>query len=319
MSATFYLFDVDHGQSAALRLPNGHWCIFDVGRTDTFSPVEWIVSHETQRSSAIDRILLNLPNGFRFLKGTISHLHGDHLADCPNLLKFGPQLLRSVESDSEYLTDCYATCSDNSGKYLVNRFAKHYMSLTPVNRTVDYGGVRITELSLPMATTRYIGGSANSRVNNASVITRIDACGTSILLCGDMEKEGWEFALRDDLGENEFARTLYSVDCTVWQRMVSDIDILVAPHHGHRSGFSVDLLRLASPAVVLVSAVTYDPNVDGRYSVSPVRGMTIDGKTYGYISTRQKGHIKIGLHPPDVFSGQDKGLTLWTFGENALF
>lgn len=48
MNAKFYLFDVDHGQCAALHLPNGRWCLFDAGGTASFSPVQWVVGKATQ-------------------------------------------------------------------------------------------------------------------------------------------------------------------------------------------------------------------------------------------------------------------------------
>lgn len=83
MTAEFYLFDVDHGQSAALRLPNGRWCIFDVGCTSTFFPVNWIANREKPKQGGGLLATLARSNAvpFRFLKATISHWHGDHLQD----------------------------------------------------------------------------------------------------------------------------------------------------------------------------------------------------------------------------------------------
>ena len=305
MSVAFYLFDVDHGQSAALLLRNGRWCIFDVGCTSTFSPVRWIAGKYRNPLSAL--ALGNVPS-FRFLKATISHLHGDHLADYANLLQYGPEFLKSVDADQEYLADCYATCASESSKATIRGFVQGYgAGFSPAVSTPDYAGVQIGELCLPVAVARQIGGDANARVNNASVVTRIDVYGNSILLCGDLQKEAWE-AIINDRGD-------YG---SLWRPFLTGIDIMVAPHHGHRSGYSVDLLNLARPAVVLVSVVSRDPSVDGRYSQSPVRGMTIGGTSYGYISTRQKGHIKINIQPPPQPWPGQKGMTYWTFGDAAL-
>ncbi len=300
MSATFYLFDVDHGQSAALKLPNGRWCIFDVGRTSQFSPVEWVANKETFISR-----LLGMQPDFKFLKGTVSHLHGDHLADSANLFPLGPEFLKSVDSDQDYLNDCYSTCSDDSTKRMVYAFAQNYQSgFSPATTTPDYGGVAIRELSLPVTVARQIGGDANARVNNASVATRIDIYGNSILLCGDIQKEAWE-AIISDTG-------MYG---SLWRPLVSNIDIMVAPHHGHKSGYSTDLLNLAQPSIVLISVVSRDPHVDSRYSQSPVKGMKIGDTDYGYISTRQKGHIKVEIRTDQAWL---KGTTYWTFGNAAI-
>ena len=305
MSASFYLFDVDHGQSAALLLPNDRWCIFDVGRTNVFSPVRWIAAND--RDDLIRQARGGAPN-FRFLKGTVSHLHGDHLADFANLFQHGPEFLKTVDADQAYLRDCYTTCSDESAKTRVRAFSQRYASaFSPAVSVPDYGGVQIKELCLPVVVARQIGGDANARVNNASVITRIDAYGNSILLCGDVQEEAWEAIIRDT---GNYGR--------LWRPFLSSIDILVAPHHGHRSGYSTELLTLAKPAVVLVSVVSRDPNVDSRYSQLPVRGMKIGPTTYRYISTRQKGHIKVEIRPPNILAGQFKGSTYWTFGDAAI-
>jgi len=303
MTASFYLFDVDHGQCAALRLPSGRWCVFDVGCTSTFSPIQWIVWHSTQVTHALGALV-----NFRFLKATVSHLHGDHLADYHNLFQYGPEFLKTVDADRDYLNDCYATCADASAKARVKAFLHNYnagFSLATSNP--DYGGVIIRELCLPVNVARSVGGDANTRVNNASVVTRIDVYGNSILICGDLEKEAWAAIINDndDYGQ-------------LWRPFLSNVDILVAPHHGHRSGYSVELLNLAQPAVVLVSVVTRDPNVDTRYSHTPVRGMIIGGTSYNYISTRRNGHIKVDITPPAQLGFGQKGSTYWTFGDAAI-
>lgn len=303
MSAEFYLFDVDHGQCAALRLPDGRWCLFDAGGTASFSPVSWIVSKVVNAHvTPYERIVAS--GLFRFHKTTISHFHGDHLADWPNLVKKGFDFIKTIQPDQEYMTDCEATNTEQSWP-LVSGFASHVAGNYSGVAYPDYGGLSIRELSLPVNIARQLGGDANARVNNASVVTRIDVYGNSILLCGDMMKEAWD-AIITDRGE-------YG---TVWRPFLSDIDILVAPHHGHRTGFSTQLLDLAKPAVVLVSVVSNDPNVDNRYSQAPVRGLRIGEDTYGYMSTRQQGHIKIDIAPPLI--ANQKGARTWAFGPAAL-
>ena len=163
----------------------------------------------------------------------------------------------------------------------------------------------IREISLPVSVARQLGGDANARVNNSSIVTRIDVHGNSILLCGDMMNEAWEAIISD---QEQYGRE--------WRPFLRNIDILVAPHHGHRTAFSLDLLNIAQPAVVLVSAVSKDPNIDSRYSQAPVRGIRIDGTNYSYMSTRQKGHIKVSIDQPQTNLG--KGTRTWTFGDEVL-
>jgi len=302
MNAEFYLFDVEQGQCAALYLPNGRWCIFDVGRTATFSPIEWIAAND--RNSLIVQALGGQPR-FGFLKSTVSHLHGDHLADYTNLVRFGPQYLLSVIPDEAYLRDCYATCSDARAKSLIRGFASHYGALGPATSPPDYGGAAITEALLPVAVARVLGGDANARVNNASIITRIDVHATSILLCGDLEKEAWEAVLADR-----------QVLGSQWRALAFGVDILVAPHHGHKSGYSATLMNLARPKVVLASVVSKDPHVDSRYSQDPVQGIHVGENDYTLITTRKQGHIRVTIPPPDTAGSPSA--RQWSFGFQAL-
>lgn len=306
MTAEFYLFDVDHGQSAALRLPNNRWCIFDVGNTNGFSPVEWIVQRETfSRGTTI----LTAPLGstsFRFLKATVSHFHGDHLADWQNLIKYSPEFIRTVNFDQEYLKDCMESNASQSSPLVIG-FARYVSSNSSNSIVSNYDVATIKELSLPVNIARQIGGDANDRVNNASIITRIDIYGNSILLCGDMEKDAWN-AIINNQGQ-------YGA---MWRPFLSNIDILVAPHHGHKTGFSIDLLNLTKPSVVLVSVVSKDSNVDSRYSQFPVRGIMFNGTEYKSFTTRQKGHIKVTISPPKSLLGGER-IRNWTFGDEVLY
>jgi len=301
MMANFYLFDVEMGQAAALELPNGRWCIFDIGKSTLFSPVNWIINRSNMYSRIGSLLTSTTVPPFRFFKTTLSHFHGDHLSDAVALFQVGTDYLRSVDHDQLYLNDCYSTCSYESKSVIttvVNYIQRTFGSHEIVS---DYGGVSIGELSLPVDFVRGLGGDANSRVNNASIVTRIDVYGNSILLCGDVEKEAWEAIVADR---------------EVWRTFLDNIDILVAPHHGHKSGYSVDLLNLSKPSVVLASVPSKDPHVDSRYSESPVRGIIVGNSSYNLITTRKQGHIKVSIEKPNTLLGIGK--RSWSFGENAL-
>jgi hypothetical protein len=308
----FYLFDVQHGQSAAVRLPNGRWCLFDAGDGRDGSPTQWIRRQEaikqrvsqllharTSGSSLLDRRLASIYTRpqFQYLKMTVSHLHHDHLSDWEAALGAAPEFLRTVDFDGEYLQDLKATSHPDSYAS-VSRFCGHYkVGFTTATLVPDYGGVAITEHALPVRVAGALGGAANSRVNNASVITRINYSGNSILLCGDMETDAWEFALN------------HSPDRQIWQSLASNIDILVAPHHGHSSAYSTSLMAWARPSVVLVSVKSYDEHVDTRYSSNAVSGITLGTSYHQRITTRKHGTIKIELSPTTALFG--KGTQTW--------
>lgn len=300
MTASFYLFDVEHGQCAALQLPHGRWCIFDVGRSRGFSPVNHIAGNP---SASMVALALMAP--FKFLKATISHLHADHLDDYGSLFSYGPEFLRTVHFDAEYLADCKATCAHGSWQTVLG-FAKAYTSgFRRATSAPDYAAITIREISLPVDFARALGGDANARVNNASIVTRIDVCGHRILLCGDMMNDAWKAIIANP--------GLYG---QTWRPLVSNIDILVAPHHGHTSGYSVQLMNLARPAVVLASVQSRDPHVDSRYSCQPVRGLHVGDELHHCLTTRRMGHIKVVFHQPTGL--QLAGSEYWSFGDYAL-
>jgi hypothetical protein len=311
----FYLFDVSHGQCAAARLPNGRWCVFDAGGNDSFSPIVWIVERATGADQSTLEGLLS-SSAFRFLKATISHLHGDHVYHWKSLLARGPEYLRTVAFDRDHLLDVAASSTDESWASILEFCKREGEGFSPATTVPNYGGASIAELDLGVGTARSLGGSANSRVNNSSIVTRLDCYGNSILLCGDLETEGWEYALR---------RSAFS---EAWRRLVSNVDILVAPHHGHTAGFSTDLMALAKPKVVLVSVRSGDDCVDTRYSDSTfVSGITIDGVTRRCMTTRQMEHIKVSINAPESPSTlaplalqllPRKGSRSWTFGDRAI-
>jgi hypothetical protein len=269
--------------------------MFDAGRSSGFSPVQhvWSLAGGGFRTSAI-----GLSPPFTFFKATISHLHADHLADYANLFSPVPTYFKTVEYDSTYIEDAFASSSSGSVPLIADFCKRHMGTYGGFPVVPDYGGAAIREMGLGVAVARALGGSANSKVNNASIVTRIDCYGHAILICGDVETEAWDFMLQNPtLGP-------------IWRPFVSNIDVLVAPHHGHASGYSTQLMRTARPKVVLTSVASKDPSVDTRYSSDAVSGITIDGKPYKSITTRSiGGHISFSIDPP-VFPNT-KGKRTW--------
>ena len=296
MSFDFYLFDVNGGQCAATKLPNGKWCIFDAGKSADFSPVLHVRGLARTNPLAL---LAGLEQAPGLYKATISHLHGDHLADWVNLFNPHPTYFRTVNYDSEYLDDVVDSSSPDSISLIAGFRQCHQTGYGATAFVTDYGGASVREMGLAVQVARALGGSANSRVNNSSIVSRIDCYGNSILLCGDMETEAWDFVFTN------------SMDSAAWRELVSNVDVLVAPHHGHASGYSTTLMQLASPRVVLISVASKDPSVDSRYSSDSVSGLKIGDKCYRSITTRSiGGHISFSISPPTL--GTTKGTRTWS-------
>ena len=77
---------------------------------------------------------------------------------------------------------------------------------------------------------------------------------------------------------------------------VRGTNLLIAPHHGHRSGFSTDLMRaIGRPDVVIASVMAGDEHVDSRYSDPQfVRGIPDGtGSTVRLLTTRTYGALTV--------------------------
>lgn len=277
MSLEFTLFDVDHGQCAAVRLPNGRWCLFDFGRPSRTPLLDQIKPRRLALVPTGNGPSLELVPESLF-RVSLSHLHADHLSGIESVMKLSPEFLGTVLYDDLYLAEVFETTAEGR-HWLIETFVNWHRDQFPnwVRSELDFGGATIRDLSLTVGEARKLGGSANTRVNNASLVTRIDYLGRSILLCGDMEASGWDAIL----GLEE------------WRRHVSGVDVLVAPHHGHSSGFSEQLLSLARPGVVLVSVASHDEHVDSRYSSDPVGRVWFEGGTHRRLTTRRCGNIQV--------------------------
>jgi len=76
-----------------------------------------------------------------------------------------------------------------------------------------------------------------SNLNNHSVVTVVEYAGSKFLIPGDNEPESW-----DELLAKESFRAA-----------IRGTDILIAPHHGRRSGYSEQLFKHIRPHLTIVS------------------------------------------------------------------
>ena len=121
----------------------------------------------------------------------------------------------------------------------------------------------------------------NAMANCCSYVILYNHAGTKLLLCGDMESEGMAhlLTLNPDM-----------------EAAVRGVNVLVASHHGHSSGFSTELMTaIGKPDIVIASLMSGDDNADSRYSNEDfVGGVTwSDGSTKRFLTTRKYGAITV--------------------------
>lgn len=90
----------------------------------------------------------------------------------------------------------------------------------------------------------------NSKVrNNSSIIRYIKYNNVKILFAGDLETAGWEWLAKN----NKYFQTLMS----------NGLDVLIAPHHGHSSGFPKALFDLTGNVKTIILSKDSEATKEG--------------------------------------------------------
>lgn len=180
----------------------------------------------------------------------------------------------------------------------INDDYKHYFDgpyRTWTPETVDWGFEINETCNIPVESCES-DPNLNSKVrNNSSIIRYIKQDGVGVLFGGDLEKAGWERLIADN---PNFINMLKR----------EGINILIAPHHGHKSGFPKALFDEIGEVDLVIHSKESEAEKDGtdvssQYSTYS-RGMSYvplsdtDHKYLGKVlTTRSNGFIIIGTSP----------------------
>ena len=124
----------------------------------------------------------------------------------------------------------------------------------------------------------------HTNLNNHSVVTVIEYEDCKILLPGDNESPSWD----ELLGQSDFKAKL------------SDVDVLVAPHHGRDSGFHKELFDYFHPRLTIISdGRSVDTSATERYD-QVTTGWTVHSRSgpdqkRKCVTTRKDGTIDVEI------------------------
>lgn len=112
--------------------------------------------------------------------------------------------------------------------YLLAELSKRFVSVSPIShgKTLVFGSSSWTWLN-PISNETY------KRVNNGSMVIKVQAAGKKLLLCGDIQKKTMKDLMQD------------STDLAA--------DILELPHHGSYHDVAEDFVKAVNPQVILQS------------------------------------------------------------------
>lgn len=222
MSFQFVLWDVGHGLAIWIKTPNGHNHWIDAGREGDFSP-SWHVRHR-YGETALDYLI-------------ISHPDDDHICDLADLtenLGRPRVLLRNTTLPDHEKFESGIRDYQQVFKALDSRYNSSISSeMSPQNSAFN-GGVIVKTGMLTWS-------ESGENANNTSVVAFYHYEGWLFVMPGDIDESGWT-KLWGKCGP-EFQKLIDS----------SHTRILVAPHHGRDSGYSVSMFDSIKPHLTLIS------------------------------------------------------------------
>ncbi len=131
------------------------------------------------------------------------------------------------------------------------------------------GGVDLVPFSVPYP--RF------QDTNNLSLVTFVHHPNVSVILPGDLEKEGWRAMLADRSFQDHLRR----------------VRVFVASHHGRDNGYLPEVFNYCSPDIIVISDTAIQYNTQENCYAQHARGLTSGGTTRRVLTTRRDCHITI--------------------------
>jgi competence protein ComEC len=289
-----HVLNVGAGSCTVVEHPSGHVTMVDVNDGGDQR------SYETERSDKpltdpIAWCKTNAPSGlFRFI---LSHPDADHMAG----------LRRMLGDDAFVITnfwDLQHTRTRTEGDCRTEAAWHDWALYVAMREDLDLDGVTWPKRIYPMrgdssdfwnqdsievlSPTQELVASANKAdvYNDASYVLRFRHGTSSVLLASDIEEPAW----RD------------IIDAGVPLRS----NVLIASHHGRKSGFSADAMDLIRPEVVIVSTAKLPAEHDG-ISLYKSRCDRV-------LSTRVDGDTSISMYDDGtlaVYDSENKALAVF--------
>lgn len=269
------VWDVQHGNAALIRTPNGKSIVIDTGtgshtgRKD-FSPLEHLAT--AFKVKELEYLI-------------ISHPHLDHISDIELLSRFKIENKTTLKhlTRKEIIPKNLMARDKNKFDVFLSFQKESKIPTKPI--LID--GVSITVFS-PKPKGR-------TNVNNHSLVVVVEYLGYKIILPGDLESPGFKDLIENDPG---------------FLKSVSNATVLIAPHHGRKAGFYEPFTKAVSPELTIISdGPKVDSSAREKYtsassgrSVSKVlkaKNRNPKNETRYALSTNQDGYvlIEIGKQP----------------------
>lgn len=206
---------VGDGSCYVLR-SEGKTVVFDAGSNNSFSAGEHTIIPAMRQLGVrnVDAIFISHPNLDHY--SAVIEIVDEFDA---TLVYVTPQFIHIAEDDP------YGPVA-----YLLAELANRFVSVSQISHgnTLTFGSSNWTWLN-PISNKSY------KRVNDGSMVIKVQAAGKSLLLCGDIQQQTM----------NELLAESHSIDLAA--------DILELPHHGSYNDVAEDFVKAVNPKVILQS------------------------------------------------------------------
>jgi hypothetical protein len=285
------IFDVANAACALVVFPNGNSMMIDCGCNDNKDcPVDLINQWRQPNKWLSDMVSMGT---YPLTLLHITHPDDDHVRNAEKVKTHLPPYLVHRQQHEEFEVNPPTWQRKTIHEGYKEHICKVYRG-SDVN--VDWGAnVYTLTFQIPIQTILTDESLRTSIANNASIIRWIELRGTQqtsrILFCGDMEEAGWDWLIQN----NALFKTTIS----------QGVDILIAPHHGHHSGYSRALFSLiGEPKISVLSKgdeSTDETNVSPNYSRNsnglPVTSLSNNTSEVKYsLTTRTNGHVFVDIN-----------------------
>lgn len=226
------IWKVEHGSAAYIQTPNNRKLLLDAGTSDDFSPSEHL--YYNWGIATIDKLV-------------VSHPHNDHIQNLPtlrNLMTINSRVWNPNTPERLIYPSGKSSLKEPMISWLEmsDSYTGTVSSDEQISNSSFFGGVQFNTF---YAHESYLSGKAKDNINNYSLVLTVNYRGLLIVFPGDLEPEGWDAVLDKTTLENH---------------LDAPYKVLIAPHHGRRSGIRwadgslysrfIDLLR---PNLTIIS------------------------------------------------------------------
>ncbi len=228
--AEVVFWDVQHGHMTYIKTPNNRHIVIDLGTGDyskgkeAFSPLLHLRDKYGVRQ--LDYVV-------------ITHPHLDHIDDILNFDALNPKVLSRPKhlSNAEVMERVIERDRAKFEKYceINDRYNQSVNadSFESTQNPDNWGGLKIQTFNPTSCN--------HNNFNNHSIITILEYADIKIIIPGDNEKCSFDELLQS----------------SAFKEAITDADILLAPHHGRKSGYCDDFVNTVNPRLTVVS--------DGRF------------------------------------------------------